>query len=93
MAAPTIVVPNNQPVTNNIQQMAYGSGSSQTSPYRTFRVERGKPVYRRGVQVTVTPQFKGLTIYSPTTANTPSPGFQKTTTNVAVVWPQRHLST
>jgi len=74
---------------NNVKQMAYGQGTSTNSPYRTFRVERGKPVYRRGVQVIVTPQFKGLTLYSPTTTNV---AFKQTVTNTAIVWPGNHLT-
>ena len=77
----------NQERVHPITQLAYSSGKSQTVPHRTFRQDRGKPVYRRGIQVTVTPQFKGLTLYSPTTVNTPSPGFRVAVTSKAIVWP------
>jgi len=68
---------------NNTQQLAYKTGNSQTTEYRTYRHERGKPVYRRGVQVVVVPQFKGLTLWSPTTSN--AAPFTHPSTNTAIV--------
>jgi len=87
VAVPKFYEPEQKSGVHPVMQMAYGSGNSSTVPYRTFRHDRGKPVYRRGIQVTVTPQFKGLTIYSPTTVNTPSPGFRVAITSKAIVWP------
>ena len=70
-----------------VKDMAYKTGLSQTVPYRTYRLDRSTPVYRRGVPVVVIPRFKGLTLYTPTTTNAASNAFQTNVTGVAVAWP------
>jgi len=70
-----------------IKDMAYQTGLSQTVPYRTYRLDRSTPVYRRGVPVVVIPRFKGLTLYTPTMVNASTKAFQTNVTGVAVAWP------
>jgi len=73
---------------STIKDMAYGSGRSRTIPYRTFRLDHSTPVYRRAVPVTVIPQFKTVTIFTPTTVNAATKAFQTNVTGVSVRWPQ-----
>ena len=76
------------------KSLAYGAGPqgavSNTTPVNAgslFRVERGAPFLRAGKPVFATPQFKALTIYSPTakTAQLPSTNVQ----SVALSYPTK----
>lgn len=65
-------------------KMAYGG--TQSSPVATnsaFRTERGHPFMRGGKLVYATPQFKGLTIYSPVSTNGQLPAVSTTPTAIA----------
>jgi hypothetical protein len=71
-----------------IKQLAYGGawGGANTNP-GLFRNDRGLPFFRAGKPVTVVPQFKGLTIYSPINTNLPGNSFRNTITGTAVTYP------
>lgn len=62
------------------KRMAYGGNPDATAldAGRLYRLERGFPYYRGGSVVFATPQFKALTLYSPTskTAQVPSANTQ-----------------
>lgn len=49
------------------KELAYGAGSgtSAVGSDNAYRSERGQPFLRAGTLVVATPQFKGLTLYSP----------------------------
>lgn len=72
----------------SIKQLAYGGawGGGNTNP-GLYRNERGLPFYRVGRPVTVVPQFKGLTIYSPINTNLPGGSFKNAVTSTAVTYP------
>lgn len=69
-----------------ISEMAYG-GLGNHDGGKLYRLERGTPYYRAGKVVYATPQFKGLTIYSPTSSNAQLP--TSTPTNVSIVIPTK----
>ena len=87
MTETQIILQNEQPTNAPIKSLAYRSGNSSTMPYRTYRLDRATPVYRRGVPVVVLPRFKGLTFYTPTVINAATKAFQTNLTGVAVAWP------
>lgn len=61
----------------DIKDMAYGGAppiSSVIVHSNLYKLRRGYPVYRRGTLVYATPQFKTLTLYSPTKSNQQIPG-------------------
>lgn len=75
-----------------VKQMAYGSAESvrkqntQTlASGQLFRLERGWPYQRAGKTVYATPQFKSLTIYSPTTKTAQLPTTSQTAS--AITYP------
>ena len=73
-----------------IKAMAYGGAtpiSSTIIASNLYRLRRGFPYPRRGTLVNATPQFKALTIYSPTSKNAQLPG--ATVTPVSIAYPRK----
>lgn len=83
-----IVINNDQQPT--VKDMIYG-GSKPTSNVAVlgnlYRLRRGYPLMRAGKLVVATPQFKTLTLYSPTSAVAQLPG--TTVTPVSISYPHR----
>lgn len=73
-----------------IKDMAYG-GAKPMPPAviwsNLYRLRRGFPLPRRGSVVVATPQFKALTLYSPTSATAQIPG--TTVTPVSISYPRK----
>lgn len=84
----TLLVQEAQARKTPIKDLAYRTGNSQTMPYRTFRLNHSTPVYRRGVPVAVIPQFKSVTLFTPTAVNGATKGFQTNITGVSIAWPR-----
>lgn len=83
----TIIGNDTQPT---IKDMAYGGSkpiSSTIIASNLYRLRRGFPYPRRGSLVNATPQFKTLTIYSPTSKNAQLPG--ATVTPVSIAYPRK----
>lgn len=75
-----------------VKDMAYGGGQPISSAViwsNIYRLRRGFPLPRRGSVVVATPQFKTLTLYSPTikTQQMQIPG--STLTPVAINYPRK----
>lgn len=73
-----------------IKDMAYGGAKPIPSTIissNLYRLRRGYPYPRRGTLVTAVPQFKALTIYSPTNKNAKLPG--ATVTPVSIAYPRK----
>lgn len=70
-----------------IKSLAYGGKWGGNSTPGHYRNERGKPFFRVGKAVTVVPQFKGLTIYSPINTNLPGGSFKNAITSTAIAYP------
>lgn len=74
----------------DIKNMMYGGSQPVSTPVvmsNLYRLRRGYPYPRRGVLVQATPQFKTLTLYSPTSANAQLPG--TTVTPVSITYPRK----
>lgn len=82
-----LIVDNEPEKPNGTLKMAYGGNSADNASSRSYRMERGTPFLRGGKLVYATPQFKGLTLYSPVSNNvqfTPT-----TTTPTQAQWPSK----
>ena len=74
----------------DIKDMMYGGArpiSSVVVSSNLYRLRRGYPMPRAGKLVVATPQFKALTLYSPTNATQQIPG--KTLTPVSITYPRK----
>lgn len=78
------------PAQNTFKKMAYGGSRGKVMDANGYRLERGKPFLRGGQYVYATPQFKGLTLFSPISNNVQLPG--TTTTPTSVTYPTRITS-
>ncbi len=89
-AAPVLMTGVMSPL-SAVKDLAYGGGeSSSSSPVDSgslYRLERGTPYKRNGRLVFATPQFKALTLYSPTSKNAQIPGVSQT--GVSVSYPSK----
>ena len=74
----------------HIKDMAYGGSKPIPGAVimsNLYRLRRGYPYPRAGKLVIATPQFKALTLYSPTSGNAQLPG---TTVNpVSITYPRK----
>lgn len=70
---------------HQMKGMAYAEAPVQRAPSANYRQERGYPYQRGGKLVVATPQFRTLTLYSPTNQNLQLPG--TASTGVAIRYP------